>query len=304
MLDALCSDAELQRRWSDLQLAGDALRSTEVAACHVDGFCDRVRKSLANEPTVLAPRRLARPAWRRYSLARPGGRRIGGRPRLRRRSADAGAVARRDGAEATSGDCARRRLDGRTRLEPGRSEGRGRHRERASARPLLRSASRTHRRLSAAARRGVPAARCRGALMVVGGLTREGLRSLRTSRRWIGALVVAASAWMPLQGSAQDARRDVPRNEAQWIQAARTAALRVNYTGTIIYQAGGEMSFVADHAHVRWLEVARAHPDARRQAARVPAQALRQRRRSAVPDSGGEEDRRREAQCRGLVSRR
>jgi len=68
VLDALCRDAELQRRWSDLQLVGDALRSTEVAACHVDGFCDRVRKSLASEPTVLAPRRLARPAWRRYAL--------------------------------------------------------------------------------------------------------------------------------------------------------------------------------------------------------------------------------------------
>lgn len=68
VLDALCSDAELQRRWSDLQLAGDALRSSEVAACHADDFCDRVRKSLANEPTVLAPQRLARPAWRRFSL--------------------------------------------------------------------------------------------------------------------------------------------------------------------------------------------------------------------------------------------
>jgi len=68
VLDALCSDAELQRRWSDLQLVGDALRSTEVAACHAHGFCDRVRTALANEPTVLAPPRRARPAWRRYSV--------------------------------------------------------------------------------------------------------------------------------------------------------------------------------------------------------------------------------------------
>jgi sigma-E factor negative regulatory protein RseB len=75
--------------------------------------------------------------------------------------------------------------------------------------------------------------------MVFGGLTREGLHPLlRTSRGWIGALVVAGSAWLPLQGFAQDA----PRSEAQWIQAARVAALRVNYTGTIIYQAGGEMT--------------------------------------------------------------
>lgn len=78
--------------------------------------------------------------------------------------------------------------------------------------------------------------------MLFGGLTREAVQSLRTSRGWMGALVIAAGAWMPVPGSAQDARRDAPRSEAQWIQAARTAALRVNYTGTIIYQAGGEMS--------------------------------------------------------------
>ena len=78
--------------------------------------------------------------------------------------------------------------------------------------------------------------------MLFGGLTREAVQSLRTSRGCMGALVIAAGAWMPLPGSAQDARRDAPRSEAQWLQAARTAALRVNYTGTIIYQAGGEMT--------------------------------------------------------------
>lgn len=67
VLDALCRDPALQRRWSDLQLVGDALRSSEVAACHVEGFCARVHVALVDEPTVLAPRR-ARPAWRRYAL--------------------------------------------------------------------------------------------------------------------------------------------------------------------------------------------------------------------------------------------
>ena len=67
VLDALCRDAELQRRWSDLQLVGDALRSTDVAACHVEGFCARVSKALANEPTILAPRPV-RPAMRRYAI--------------------------------------------------------------------------------------------------------------------------------------------------------------------------------------------------------------------------------------------
>lgn len=66
VLDALCSDPELQRRWSDLQLVGDAIRSTEVAACHVDGFCARVRVALRDEPTVLAPR--ARTPMKRYAV--------------------------------------------------------------------------------------------------------------------------------------------------------------------------------------------------------------------------------------------
>jgi negative regulator of sigma E activity len=68
VLDALCRDAELQRRWADLQLVGDALRSTEVAACHVDGFCARVSKVLADEPTVLAPRRVRPAPVRRYAI--------------------------------------------------------------------------------------------------------------------------------------------------------------------------------------------------------------------------------------------
>ena len=67
VLDALCRDAELQRRWSDLQLVGDALRSTEVAACHVDGFCGRVQRALADEPTILAPRP-RRSSMRRYAI--------------------------------------------------------------------------------------------------------------------------------------------------------------------------------------------------------------------------------------------
>jgi sigma-E factor negative regulatory protein RseB len=69
----------------------------------------------------------------------------------------------------------------------------------------------------------------------------HGLSSLGSPRGWIGALIVA-SAWVPLQAGAQDARREVARSEAQWIQAARAAAQRVNYTGTIVYQSGAEMT--------------------------------------------------------------
>jgi sigma-E factor negative regulatory protein RseB len=55
-------------------------------------------------------------------------------------------------------------------------------------------------------------------------------------------VLVAGSAFVPLHVPAQETRRDAPRTEAQWIQAARNAALRINYTGTIVYQAGGEMT--------------------------------------------------------------
>jgi sigma-E factor negative regulatory protein RseB len=74
------------------------------------------------------------------------------------------------------------------------------------------------------------------------GVAHEGRYFPRTSREWIGAVLVAGSAFAPLLSGAQDLRREAPRNEAQWIQAARTAAVRTNYTGTIVYQAGGEMT--------------------------------------------------------------
>jgi sigma-E factor negative regulatory protein RseB len=70
----------------------------------------------------------------------------------------------------------------------------------------------------------------------------EGRHFLRTSRGWVCALLVVGTAWMPLQAFAQDARKDAPRTETQWIQSARSAAQRISYTGTIIYQAGGEMT--------------------------------------------------------------
>jgi negative regulator of sigma E activity len=67
LIEALCRDPDLQRRWAELQLVGDALRSSDVAACHVEGFCARVTSALAAEPTVLAPR-AARPSLRRFAL--------------------------------------------------------------------------------------------------------------------------------------------------------------------------------------------------------------------------------------------
>jgi sigma-E factor negative regulatory protein RseA len=53
---AVCADPSLRNIWHELHLAGDALRSHEVAACDAEGFCARVAAAIASEPTILAPR--------------------------------------------------------------------------------------------------------------------------------------------------------------------------------------------------------------------------------------------------------
>jgi sigma-E factor negative regulatory protein RseB len=68
------------------------------------------------------------------------------------------------------------------------------------------------------------------------------LPTLRSSRRVATALVLAAGAFGAPYASAQESRKDVARTEAQWLDAARQAAQRTNYSGTIVYQAGGDMS--------------------------------------------------------------
>jgi sigma-E factor negative regulatory protein RseA len=57
LLRGVCDDADLRARWEQMHLVGDALRSSEVAACHAGSFCRRVAAALASEPTVLAPRK-------------------------------------------------------------------------------------------------------------------------------------------------------------------------------------------------------------------------------------------------------
>ena len=63
--------------------------------------------------------------------------------------------------------------------------------------------------------------------------------------RQAGIIVFAAGALLSAPAISQDAR---PRNAAspgrsgvQWIQAIQQAAVRVNYVGTVVYQAGGEI---------------------------------------------------------------
>ena len=70
LISVLCVDDELRAEWIAFHLAGDALRSTEVASAHSKSFCISVAEAIAREPAIVAPR-----AWagqgsplRRYIL--------------------------------------------------------------------------------------------------------------------------------------------------------------------------------------------------------------------------------------------
>jgi sigma-E factor negative regulatory protein RseB len=63
--------------------------------------------------------------------------------------------------------------------------------------------------------------------------------------RWLAALVLAGGAASSFGVLAQDRDRvggaAAARTGLQWLQSIQQAAVRVNYSGTIVYQAGGEM---------------------------------------------------------------
>jgi negative regulator of sigma E activity len=65
LFDRLSADAEARRTWVLLNVACDAVRSSETAALHSGGFVARVSAALATEPVILAPR-----AIRRYGTLR------------------------------------------------------------------------------------------------------------------------------------------------------------------------------------------------------------------------------------------
>ena len=70
LIAALCADDELRAEWIAFHLAGDALRSTEVASAHSKSFCMSVAAAIAREPAIVAPRAWARQGapLRRYIL--------------------------------------------------------------------------------------------------------------------------------------------------------------------------------------------------------------------------------------------
>lgn len=60
LFDRLGRDDEARRNWVLLNIACDAVRSSETAALHSTGFVSRLSVALAAEPVVLAPRTIAR----------------------------------------------------------------------------------------------------------------------------------------------------------------------------------------------------------------------------------------------------
>jgi negative regulator of sigma E activity len=55
LFERLDQDSEAQRTWVLLNIASDALRSSETAALHSSGFVTRFSVALATEPVILAP---------------------------------------------------------------------------------------------------------------------------------------------------------------------------------------------------------------------------------------------------------
>jgi negative regulator of sigma E activity len=73
LVERLRHDEEACRKWALLNCVGDAMRSSDVASFHSDGFVARVSVALAREPTVLAPAALPqRSAVRRWLLPGAG----------------------------------------------------------------------------------------------------------------------------------------------------------------------------------------------------------------------------------------
>jgi sigma-E factor negative regulatory protein RseA len=66
MLDRLKRDPNLRAQFEWFNLAGDALRSHEVAACHHPRLVDQVREALESEPVRVGPGALSASRLRRH----------------------------------------------------------------------------------------------------------------------------------------------------------------------------------------------------------------------------------------------
>ena len=80
--------------------------------------------------------------------------------------------------------------------------------------------------------------------------------------RWLASMIFITGAAASSAVAAQDRGRSAPtppaRTSLQWVQSIQQAAVRVNYSGTIVYEAGGDMRtsrithlFDGAHSHER-----------------------------------------------------
>lgn len=67
------------------------------------------------------------------------------------------------------------------------------------------------------------------------------LRNLIAVAAVIAGVVASEASAQAVQDRGRSAQTLAERTPLQWIQAIQQAAIRVNYSGTIVYQAGGEM---------------------------------------------------------------
>ena len=72
LLDRLKRDPDLRVNFEGFNLAGDAIRSHEVAACHAPQFVSRVCRALEAEPTGLSPGAWSASKWRRHAATGMG----------------------------------------------------------------------------------------------------------------------------------------------------------------------------------------------------------------------------------------
>jgi len=68
MVDRICADPQLGSHWALMHAAGDAMRSSEVAALHSRTFVTRVAAALASEPAILAPTPFGRRRYQRVLI--------------------------------------------------------------------------------------------------------------------------------------------------------------------------------------------------------------------------------------------
>jgi sigma-E factor negative regulatory protein RseB len=70
-------------------------------------------------------------------------------------------------------------------------------------------------------------------------------RSAVPGNRWLLSMIFVGGAALSCAAAAQDRSRIAAASQArtplQWVESIQQAAMRVNYSGTIVYQAGGEM---------------------------------------------------------------